>query len=157
MSKIVVSHLKCIHNILLHKWFVIVIGRKLKVPLWNLLIHDLSKFLPSEFPHLARKFFGENDDKKGFDSFYSLHTHRNKHHPACWINKEGTALPVPMVVVKEMVADWSSATMVYSKVKLDYNNWGWFNKAFPEMNLHLITRKRIILVLNGLKSLTNRN
>ena len=149
----IISHLKCLHNILLHKWFVIIIGRKLRVPWWNLIIHDLSKFLPSEFPHLARKFFGSNDDKEGFNSFYLLHTHRNKHHPAYWIDNNGKALPVPTNVAKEMLADWASATMVYSKVDLDFNNWEWFNKAFPEMNLHPITRKRII---SALKNLTNR-
>lgn len=153
----IISHLKCIRNILVHKWFVLKIGRKLKVPWWNLIVHDLSKFLPSEFPHLARKFFGANDDKEGFTKYYLLHTHRNAHHPAYWVNKDGIASPVPMVVVKEMLADWSAATIVYSKVKLDYNNWGWFNKAFPEINLHSITRQRIIFVLRQLKNLTNQN
>lgn len=152
MLKIILSHLKCLYSILLHKLFVIIIGRKLKVPWWNLLVHDLSKFLPSEFPHIARKIFGANDDKKGFYSFYLLHTHRNKHHPAYWVNEDGEASPVPMVVIREMLADWASASMVYSKIKVDYNNWGWFNKAFPGMNLHPTTRKRIILVLDELKT-----
>lgn len=149
-----ISHLKCFHNILLHKWFVIVIGRKLKAPWWNLIIHDLSKFLPSEFPHLARRFFGDDDDKEGFSSYYLLHTHRNKHHPAYWIDSSGKALPVPINIAKEMLADWASATMVYSNVDLDFNNWEWFNKVFPGMRLHPITRERII---SALKDLTNRN
>lgn len=157
MLKILISHLKCVHSILLHKWSVITIGRKLKVPWWNLLIHDLSKFLPSEFPHIARKFFGSNDDKRGFSSYYTLHVKRNRHHIGYWIDKNGKVLPVPMIVVKEMLADWSSATTVYSKIKLDYNNWDWFNKTFPIMNLHPLTKKRIILVLNELKDLTNEN
>jgi carbamoylphosphate synthase large subunit len=157
MLKILISHLKCFHSILLHKWFIVVVGRKLKVPWWNLLIHDLSKFLPSEFPHIARKFFGTGDDEKGFKSFYSLHIHRNRHHPAYWIDKSDIASPVPMIIVKEMLADWVSATMVYSKIKVDYNNWVWFNETFPKMNLHLMTRKRIISTLDELKYLTNRN
>ena len=151
----ILSHLRCLRSILLHKWFVIVIGRKLKVPWWNLLIHDLSKFLPSEFPHIARKFFGAGDDEKGFKSFYLLHTNRNAHHPAYWVNKSGKASPVPTIIVKETLADWVSATMVYSKIKVDYNNWAWFNKAFPKMNLHPVTRKKIISTLNQLKHLTN--
>ena len=130
MLKTLISHLKCFRSILVHKWFVVVIGRKLKVPWWNLLIHDLSKFLPSEFPHIARKFFGTGDDEKGFESFYSLHTHRNKHHPAYWIDKDGKASLVPTVVAREMIADWVSATMVYSKIRVDYNNWAWFNESF---------------------------
>lgn len=152
-----ISHLRCIRGILLHKWLVITIGRKLKIPWWNLIIHDLSKFLPSEFPHLARKFFGVNDDGDGFSAYYLLHTSRNAHHPRYWMSSNGDPLPVPMIFVKEMLADWASATIVYSKVNLDYNNWAWFNKAFPGMNLHQLTRKRIILVLNELKNLTNRN
>jgi len=148
-----ISYLKCICSILLHKWLVITIGRKIKIPWWNLIIHDLSKFLPSEFPHLARKFFGTNDDKEGFSAYYLLHTGRNAHHPRYWVGSNDVPLPIPMVVVKEMVVDWASATIVYSKVSLDYNNWTWFNKAFPNMNLHSITRERVIFVLNELKRL----
>ena len=151
-----ISYLKCIRSILTHKWLVITIGHKLKIPWWNLIIHDLSKFLPSEFPHLSRKFFGANDDKEGFSRYYLLHTSRNAHHPRYWIDSDGSPLPVPMVVAKEMIVDWASATIIYSKVNLDYNNWEWFNKAFPEMNLHPVTRKRIFLALNELKNLTNR-
>ena len=152
-----ISYLKCIRNILKHKWLVIVIGRKLKIPWWNLIIHDLSKFLPSEFPHLARKFFGANDDKDGFSRYYLLHTSRNAHHPMYWVGSAGNVLPAPMVIAKEMIVDWASATTVYSNIDLDYNNWKWFNKVFPEMNLHPVTRKRILLALNELKYLTNRN
>lgn len=134
-----------------------VIGRQLKVPWWNLLIHDLSKFLPSELPHLTRKFFGHINDKKGFQKYYLLHTSRNKHHPRYWVDPVTGPKMVPMYIAKEMLADWASATMVYSGIELDYNNWEWFDKAFPGMNLHPVTRERILFALNELKNLTNGN
>jgi len=41
-----------------HKWFVFRAGLKLKVSIWRLLIHDWTKFLPSEFFPYLRKFYG---------------------------------------------------------------------------------------------------
>jgi hypothetical protein len=41
-----------------HKWFVFVAGLRVGAPLWRLLIHDWSKFLPSEWRAYARFFYG---------------------------------------------------------------------------------------------------
>lgn len=35
--------------ILKHKWFVLLAGLEVGVPLWRLIIHDWSKFTPAEF------------------------------------------------------------------------------------------------------------
>lgn len=40
-----------------HKWFVLLAGLKTKAPIWRLVIHDWSKFLPSELPHYQSQFF----------------------------------------------------------------------------------------------------
>ena len=40
-----------------HKYFVFLAGLKTKAPMWRLIIHDWSKFLPSELPHYNRQFF----------------------------------------------------------------------------------------------------
>ena len=40
--------------ILKHKWFVFLEGRRLGVSMWRLMIHDWTKFLPSELPHYSK-------------------------------------------------------------------------------------------------------
>lgn len=45
-----------------HKWFVYHAGRRTKAPMRNLLIHDWSKFLPSEYRAYATYFYGEKKD-----------------------------------------------------------------------------------------------
>ncbi len=42
-----------------HKWFVLQAGRKTGAPLFCLLIHDWSKFLPNEWNAYATKFYGK--------------------------------------------------------------------------------------------------
>ena len=48
---------KYLKAVLKHKWFVFIECRKLGIP-WLGVIHDLSKFLPSEFIPYARYFYG---------------------------------------------------------------------------------------------------
>jgi hypothetical protein len=41
-----------------HKYFVFIAGLRTGAPLWRLVIHDWSKFLPSEWLPYSRKFYG---------------------------------------------------------------------------------------------------
>lgn len=41
-------------SLLLHKWYVLLAGRIIGVSLWRLIIHDWSKFSPTEFFRYAR-------------------------------------------------------------------------------------------------------
>jgi hypothetical protein len=55
-------HLRYLWYVIRHKWFVFVAGSLTRAPLWRLLIHDWSKFRPSEwFPYVAN-FYGESVD-----------------------------------------------------------------------------------------------
>ena len=51
-----------------HKVFVFRAGLRTKAPLWRLIIHDWSKFTPSEAPHYGRQFFGDKSDPEGMES-----------------------------------------------------------------------------------------
>lgn len=51
------AHLKYLSYVLRHKWFVLVAGLKTGAPLWRLLIHDWSKFLPCEWGPYTRTFY----------------------------------------------------------------------------------------------------
>lgn len=59
-----------------HKWFVLLAGLQTKAPLWRLIVHDWSKFLPSELPHYNRQFFPKPlgiGSKIYIDSFEGVH------------------------------------------------------------------------------------
>jgi hypothetical protein len=51
--------LKYLWSMMRHKWFVFIEACKLGIP-WLGLIHDLSKFAPSEFIPYARYFYGNH-------------------------------------------------------------------------------------------------
>ena len=97
-------HFKYLSYVLRHKWYVFVECCKLGTPLRGIL-HDLSKFLPSEWFPYARHFYGNlpnwddvkricptyqyKNTKQGnkdlFDIAWLLHQKRNKHHWQYWL------------------------------------------------------------------------
>jgi hypothetical protein len=52
------AHLHYLRYLVRHKWFVLQAGLKTGAPLWRLLIHDWSKFLPVEWRAYVRTFYG---------------------------------------------------------------------------------------------------
>src|SRR5664280_1736204 len=90
---------KYLWYVVCHRWFVFIECCKLGIP-WQGIVHDLSKFRPSEFFPYARHFHGvgakEWRDKTGyykptdtgdsaFDFAWFLHQKRNAHHWQYWI------------------------------------------------------------------------
>lgn len=94
------KYVKFLWSLLRHKWFVFVESCKLGIP-WLGIIHDWSKFLPSEFIPYAKYFYGEyeyeklddvplfkipydaetkEDAKRNFDIAWLYHQKRNRHH-----------------------------------------------------------------------------
>jgi hypothetical protein len=131
------KHLKYLNYVIRHKWFVFLAGIKTQTPFWQLLIHDWSKFLPSEWLPYVNNFYASEDEK--FDEWSEAntkygcqeaapyghfikdrftvawlhHQNRNKHHWQYWVitKDDGRtfALPMPEKYVREMVADWAGA------------------------------------------------
>lgn len=81
------GHLRYARYVLRHKWFVWREGRKLGLGVWQLLIHDWSKFLPSEWLPYARYFYGKPGEagRQEFDLAWLLHQKRNPHHWQFWV------------------------------------------------------------------------
>jgi hypothetical protein len=85
---------------------------KLGVP-WLGLIHDWSKFLPSEFFAYARNYYDEDGTQRPRDCVrtdeYAAalvhHLNFNKHHPPFWV-LYGDPIPMPDRYRREMLADW---------------------------------------------------
>ena len=142
---------KYLKYVLKHKWFVFIECCKLGIPLRGLL-HDLSKFLPSEFIPYARYFYGTwmeesewHGDKRNyvpwertemgiseaFDLAWLKHQKRNKHHWQYWLlqcdSGELKALDIPLKYQKEMLADWRGAGKAING-KDDTKSWYLKNK-----------------------------
>ncbi|MFA7120242.1 MAG: DUF5662 family protein [Bacilli bacterium] len=120
--------------VLRHKWYVLGAAWELGIPLRGLL-HDLSKFRPSELIPYARYFYEpdgsprirQEEKKTGyyqaagsgdpdFDRAWLLHQHRNPHHWQHWLlrlDDGGVSRPLrmPPEYVLEMVADWKGASL----------------------------------------------
>ncbi len=109
--------------VLRHKWYVFQAARQLGIPLRGLL-HDLSKFRPSELLPYARYFYNPDGsprtrrDETGDDAFdvaWMHHQRRNPHHWQYWVlpldDGGAKALRMPQDYVREMVADWIGASL----------------------------------------------
>ena len=156
MSKIqpVIEYLK---YLLRHKWYVFVkcIQHGL---LWRGIVHDLSKFLPSEFTSYVEHFHGKHAvrpsvgaDKIGyckpevtsdcsFEWAWFRHQRRNDHHWQWWvcITSKGRHIPMPMSSKArlEMICDWHGAGMAQG----DPDIRGWYERNKEGMLLHPETR-----------------
>jgi len=106
------KYFKYLSYIICHKWFVFVECCKLGI-VWRGIVHDLSKFRPSEFFPYVNYFYGKNKDENAFDKAWNYHQKKNKHHHQYWVLREdsGTVkvIEMPSKYWKEMVADWISA------------------------------------------------
>jgi hypothetical protein len=135
-----VIYLKYLKYVVRHKWFVFLGCLKLGkdssffFPLfWLGIVHDWSKFRPSEFLPYAKWFngpygIGWSQEKHGgcgdeialheelsyrFDVAWLKHQHRNKHHWQHWLLQEDNGpiktLDMPDTYLFEMIADWYGA------------------------------------------------
>lgn len=162
-----VKYWKYLKYVLRHKWYVMIECFK-EGMIWRGIIHDMSKFLPSEFKPYANFFYGKNADKialerqnnKGyykptdtgdsaFDFAWLLHQKRNRHHWQWWLLPEdevGTkVLVMPAAYSKEMLCDWLGAGKAQGS-KTSVIEWYETNKH--KMQLHLYTR---VYIENRLK------
>lgn len=150
------KHFRYLRYILRHKWFVLV-ECWTRGLYWRGLVHDLSKFLPSEWFPYAEYFYGKRRETEFWDlqAKYGcaeaapwgesvedhfamarlLHQRRNKHHWQYWLlHKDSSSmfpLPMPQVYLVEMLCDWIGAGKAQGKP--DTRAW------------YLTNRDRIIL------------
>lgn len=103
-----------------HKWEVFKLAWKIGIP-WRGLLHDLSKYSPTEFWESVRYYNGthspitEAKKDKGYSEAWLHHKGRNKHHIEYWLDEAApnlTPLP-PFPYVAEMLCDKVAAGIVY--------------------------------------------
>lgn len=124
MWKKVMGHLKTITT---HK--LLVMKHCFRVGLYRQgLLHDMSKYTPSEFLVGCRYYQGTRSpnnaerEEKGYSSAWLHHKGRNKHHFEYWIDysadsKDGKmeGMKMPKKYVAEMLMDRMAASKVYNK------------------------------------------
>lgn len=156
-------HIMYFWYILQHKWYVFQAGLVVGAPIWRLIIHDWSKFLPSEWKPYAYTFRNADgslrDYKRygrheGFTRAVGLHKKRNKHHYDYWVCFHGKkhtlyALEMPDKYILEMVADWMGAGKAITGSWDDI--FGWYEDNKEDMVLGKETRRKVELLIQQLK------
>ena len=159
-------YLKYLSYVLRHKWYVFLQCYKFGIP-WLGLVHDWSKFLPSEFIPYARYFYNPDGTPKqrrddtgyykpadtgdaAFDFAWLLHQKRNRHHWQWWILPEDSGgikvLQMPVKYWLEMLADWVGAGLAQGAP----DTAGWYAANKEKMTLHESTREWIEDTLSGM-------
>lgn len=119
--KNVVKHFMLVTH---HKWVVFKLCCKIGIP-WRGLVHDLSKYSPTEFWESAKYYVGTHSPIKearkhqGYSRAWLHHKGRNKHHIEYWVDE---ALPernlmMPYKYAAEMVCDKLAASIIYQGKK----------------------------------------
>jgi len=154
-------HWSYLQYVLRHKWFVFLAGLKTGAPLWRLIIHDWSKFLPCEWGPYVRSFYNRDGskrdwktrdpwDKVEFDWAWNHHQKSNDHHWQYWLltndsdDPKHRPLMMPEECVREMVADWMGAGRAITG-KWDALNWYGQNQG--KILLHELTRSQVREIL----------
>lgn len=160
-----ITTIKYLKYLIKHKWYVGI--ECFKVGLyWQGIIHDMSKFLPSEFVPYANYFYGKKDSdiKKGrdetgyykptdtgdkaFDFAWLLHQKRNRHHWQWWLLREDDGgikiIPMDEKYKLEMICDWIGAGKAQGFFSPKNNKFQetqkWYGKAKDKMQLSNETR-----------------
>ena len=150
--KNILGHWKTIH---IHRKWVRYYCFLAGIP-WRGLIHDLSKYSPTEFFESVKYWTGhtspisEAKNDVGISLAWQHHKGRNKHHWAYWTDNysEGTTTHLmPEKDFTEMVCDFLAAGRAYNKNIFSYSKeYKWWledkekgNKGMNEINKEMMT------------------
>lgn len=162
MNKKVWSHLE---TITVHKWLVM--KNCFRVGLFRQgLLHDLSKYSPTEFLTGVRYYQGTRSpnaaerDEKGYSAAWLHHKGRNKHHFEYWIdfskiNQGMCGCKMPVQYLVEMVMDRIAASRVYrGKAYTDAAAWEYYQKEqkYLEGVMNPETKRQLEKILLLLKN-----
>lgn len=90
---------------------------------WQGMVHDLSKFSPTEFIESVRFYTGVRSpvdtarDVTGYSAAWLHHKGRNRHHYEYWLDgldHKGTPVKMPFRYALEMVCDYIAAGKTYT-------------------------------------------
>jgi hypothetical protein len=136
----IVANVKYLKYVLRHKWFVAVECFR-RGQYWRGIVHDLSKFRPSEWFPYVEYFCTDRKSTEWFDLYaqyglaelapwgasvldrfdaaWLLHQRRNPHHWQYWMLREDDGgnklIPMPHEYLVEMLCDWIAAGKAQGK------------------------------------------
>lgn len=105
-----------------HRWIVFKLCCKAGIT-WRGLVHDLSKYSPTEFWGSVKYYQGGKrspipiqKEQEGFSKVWLHHRAKNKHHSAYWYDSKAPvkAPIIPYKYAVEMICDKLSASIVYT-------------------------------------------
>lgn len=127
------------------------------------LLHDLSKYTPTEFRVGCKYYQGTASpnnlerEVKGYSSAWLHHKGRNKHHLEYWIDyglggdKTMTGMKMPLKYVVEMFIDRVAASKNYQKEKYtDESPWKYYEHGRNHYMIHPDTQKLLEKLLRML-------
>jgi len=143
--------------LLRHKYYVLIECWKRKMFIRGIM-HDMSKFRPSEFFPYARHFYNPDGSSKpdendpDFDRAWLLHQKRNPHHWQYWIliqdNGKAYNLAIPDGPLIEMICDWIGAGKALGKFSPPDDplkeTREWFNQN--QENIHIRVNEKAWLI-----------
>ncbi len=126
--------------------------------IWNGLVHDVSKYFPSEFGPSAFHFQGNRSpieaekEQCGYSLAWLHHKGCNRHHWEYWTdfgeNGDIVSYKIPYKYVVEMVSDWIGAGKVYSKDRWNQHEpLNYFYKVRAGRHFHHDTEQLIVAFL----------
>jgi hypothetical protein len=148
-KEMTISYLKHIYTTIKHKYYLFIASFKVgKIPFWLILVHDLSKFSPSEFRAYSYHFHISKNRSKDFAYAWLHHQRHNSHHWEYWVVCSGKipqnsgaidgVFPMPEIYIREMVADWMAAS------KSQKGTWDiskWVSKNISKIRMHPESKK----------------
>ncbi|MCI8383276.1 MAG: catalase [Clostridia bacterium] len=155
-----------------HKWVVFKLCCRVGQP-WRGLVHDLSKYSPTEFRESVKYYVGTYSPitgakkDKGYSEAWLHHKGRNKHHFEYWIDYQAPEVTpiIPYQYAVEMVCDKLAAGIVYEgknwTKEFELSYWEKREKNRIEMNPKMkefVTVVMTEVAKNGLEqTLTRKN
>ena len=127
------------------------------------LLHDLSKYSPTEFLVGARYYQGDKSPnaaeraEKGYSEAWMHHKGRNKHHYEYWTDmsmetRRYESVPMPRNYLVEMVMDRRAACMVYQGEKYtDGSALEYYLRSRERCLMHPRTQKELEYILTMLR------
>ena len=147
-----IKHLKTICK---HKYWVFYYCCKAGIP-WRGLVHDLSKFSPTEFFESVKYYQGTSSPidackkDKGWSAAWMHHKGRNRHHFEYWWDNNGP-VKMPYKDALELICDYLGAGRAYQGRNFSYRNelewWGNKRKTLDENKIHPHTKNYITAML----------
>ena len=159
------KYLKYLWYVLKHKFWVAYYCHKNNIT-WRGILHDLSKFSPTEFIAYTNKFYGVSNNiksgrnksghydplsDKSFQKAWHHHTIYNKHHWQYWtvVSEDGNfvCVDIPEKYLIEMVCDWLGASRAQGNNNKN-RHIKFYDENINKMHFTNRTRKDLELILS---------